>query len=134
MVLEGTAGAAPRKVTKRRAKTTVRESQEKIDRKIDSSNRSEQAKALLHELNENLHSGTRLRTLKQVKKFAEENSMRAIRARSRARGVEQLVMQLTELDIETLKQIAKLLTKMDGPAPDRSLEQWSDIILGPPRE
>jgi hypothetical protein len=134
MILESAAAAAPRKPTKRRRKTTTGQSEERLARQIESSNYSVEDKALLYDLNRELHSGSTLRTLKQIKEFAEENSLLAISGRSRDRGAEQLVAQLIQLEPARLRRIASMLTTTGGVDQDRSLAQWSDIILGGPRE
>lgn len=96
---------------------------------LELSEREPQKGRLLLRLYENLNSGAALPSLRDIRDFAETNGLPVVKAKSRKQAIVSFVKPFLDLPAE---EIQVYLHRME-PAPDqsdRSLEGWSNIILG----
>lgn len=73
-----------------------------------------------------------LPTLRDVKEFAQECGFTEIRGNSRKNFLGPLIKELIKMPEDELKSILNILIKYEKA--DRSLEGWSDLILGKERK
>ncbi|HIE02750.1 MAG TPA: hypothetical protein EYP59_21125 [Thiotrichaceae bacterium] len=87
----------------------------------------EQGTLLLH-LFDGLQNKQFLPTLREMKTFAEDNSLVPITAKSRKSAINQFVKAFLTMPIHEIKSILKLLEEKTS-IENSSLEAWSSIIL-----
>jgi len=70
-----------------------------------------------------------LPSLRDVRDFAIDNGLPPIKATSRDKAIAPFIKSLQPLEIGELKKVAEKLRPISSKG-DRSLEGWSDVILG----
>lgn len=108
-----------------RVPRTVRE-------KLEALKNSEPLKyELLTSFHASLFTKVLLPTLRDIRDFARDHELHEITSKGRSDAISQLIKQLIPLSYEDLREkLASSRLHRDG---DRSLEAWSNLILGKPK-
>ncbi len=73
-----------------------------------------------------------LPTLRELRSFADDNGINAVTAKARDNAVISLIRDLSVRPLDDIRAMLARI-KMEGTSGDRSLEGWTDIILGKDR-
>ncbi len=113
----------------KRPTSKARQQLESTRRMLESMKEADRTKySLLFQLYQDLVEGRLLPSLRDIKRFVDDQELPEVRGTSRQRAIAALIRSLSTMTVEEISQKTERLPRLN--LDDQGLKGWSDIILG----
>ena len=109
-------------------RSKARDPLESTRRMLESIKDADHAKySLLFQIHQDLVEGRLLPSLREIKRFVDDQGLPEVRGTSRQRAIAGLIRSLSAMTVEEISQMTERLPRLSSA--DQGLKGWSDIIL-----